>query len=119
MDQQLEALRRRIKKTSRNARGRRRYDEQLRIEIMEYVLRRESDGCCQAEVARELGLTQRTVWGWAQRTQQGQQGLIKPVEIVVDERGPSSGGRTLVLPGGSKIEGLSLDDVLALVRALP
>lgn len=116
MEQQLEALRRRIKKTSRNARGHRRYDGQLRVEIMEYVLRRESDGCCQAEVARELGLTQRTVWGWAQRTQQG---LIKPVEIVDDERGSSSGGRTLVLPGGARIEGLSLDDVLALVRALP
>ena len=115
MDQQLEALRRRIKRTTRNARGHRQYDEQLRVEIVEYVLRRGDDGCCQAEAARELGLTQRTVWGWVQ---QAQQGLIKPVELVDDDRPVTSEGRTLVLPGGSKIEGLSIDDVLALVRAL-
>ena len=115
MEQQLRALRRRIERTSRNARGYRRYDEELRVEIVEYVLRRRDDGFCQAEVARELGLTQRTIWGWVR---QAQHDVVRPVEIIDDEPVTTSRGRALVLPGGSRIEGLSIDDVLALVRAL-
>jgi hypothetical protein len=81
MEHQLRALRRRIERTSRNARGYRRYDDQLRVEIVEYVLRRRDDGYCQAEVARELGLTQRTIWGWVQ---QAQHDVVRPVEIIDD-----------------------------------
>lgn len=115
MDHQLRALRRRIGRTERNARGHRRYDEELRIEIIEYVRRREDDGCSLAEVARDLDLTQRTVWGWVRREEET---MVKPVELVDVEPVTPSEGRTLVLPGGSRIEGLSIDDVLALVRAL-
>jgi transposase-like protein len=82
---------------------------------VEYVHRRRDDGYCQAEVARELGLTQRTIWGWVR---QAQHDVVKLVELVDDEPVTTSEGRTLVLPGGSRIEGLSIDDVLALVRAL-
>lgn len=40
MEQQLKVLRRRIERTTRDARGYRRDDEQLRVEIVEYVPRR-------------------------------------------------------------------------------
>ena len=115
MKHQLEALRRKIGRTQRDARGHRRYDERLRVEIVEYVLRREDDGCSLSEAARELDLTQRTVWGWVRRARQD---VMRPVELVDDQPMDPSDGRTLVLPGGSRIEGLSIDDVLALVRAL-
>jgi transposase-like protein len=90
MEQQLRALRRRIERASRNARGYRRYDEELRVEIVEYVRRRRDDGYCQAEGARELGLTQRTIWGWVR---QAQHDVMRPVEIIDDEPVTTSGGR--------------------------
>ena len=115
MDHQLKALKRRIGRTECDARGHRRFDEQLRLEIVEYVLRREDDGCSLSEAARDLGITQRTVWGWVRRARQD---VLRPVEVVDEEPVEMSGGRALVLPGGSRIEGLSIEDVLALVRAL-
>ncbi len=115
MDQTLTTLRRRIKKTKADARGHRRYEEGLRIAVVEYALDRGEDGDSLAAVARELGLTQRTLWGWVQRNRES---VIRPVELVDESLDPAPSTRSLVLPGGSRIEGLSLEDIVALVRAL-
>lgn len=56
MDHQLRALRRRIGRTERDARGHRRYDEELRIAIIEYARRREDDGCSRVRCIRPAGI---------------------------------------------------------------
>ena len=91
--------------------------------MIEYAVRREEDGDSQSEVARDLGLTQRTLWGWLQRRREA---VMKPVELVEEaadvKEAPSTElepqTRVLILPSGAVIEGLSLDDVLALARTL-
>ena len=123
MDTELRTLRRRIADAQPDARGRRRYGEELRRAVIEYAVRREEDGDSQSEVARDLGLTQRTLWGWLQRRREA---VMKPVELVEEapdaEDAPSTElepqTRVLILPSGAVIEGLTLDDVLALARTL-
>ncbi len=116
MDTELRALRKKIAKTEPNARGRRRYSEEVRTEIVEHTLKREESGSSQAEIAQDLGLSHRTLWGWLRRQQMS---VVRPVELIDDhtEREPLAGARALVFPNGSRIEGLSLDDVVTLVRA--
>src|SRR5687767_12847767 len=99
MDEELRLLKRQIGDVNRNARGHRQYSEELRIEIVQYVLRRIAGGYPQAAIARELGLTQRTVWGWVRRTRGD---TFKPVELIDDRETQRSTSRTLVLTGGAR-----------------
>ncbi|MEM7156256.1 MAG: hypothetical protein AAF799_25610 [Myxococcota bacterium] len=129
MDTELRTLRRRIADARPDARGRRRYGEELRRAVIEYAVRREESGDSQSEVARDLRLTQRTLWGWLRCRREA---IVKPVELVEEapdveeavdvEEAPSAElepqTRVLILPSGAVIEGLSLDDVLALARTL-
>jgi transposase-like protein len=113
MDEQLKELKRRVERTRKNAAGHREYDEELRAGIVEYVSRRQDEGATQAAVARELGITQRTIWGWMRRERRD---VVRPVVLVEDVPVESTRGRTLVLPSGARIEGLTLGDVLELLR---
>ncbi len=63
MDIEVRALRKRIAKAEPNARGRRRYSEELRTKVVEYTLHRKDSGSTQAEIAQALGLSPRTLWG--------------------------------------------------------
>ncbi len=80
-------------------------------------LEAEESGSSQAEIAQELGLSHRTLWGWLRRERRS---VVRPVELIDDhtETEPPVWTRALVFPNGSRIEGLSLDDVVTLVRAL-
>lgn len=115
MDKRLTALKRRIGTTRRDARGYRRYAERLRVEVVEYTLQREDGGDTLASVARELGLTQRTLWGWVRRTRES---VLRPVELIDEVPEVEPEVRVLALPNGLRIEGLSIDDVITLVREL-
>jgi hypothetical protein len=116
MASEIRALRRRIEQTGRNARGHRRYGKKLRADVVAYAQRREEEaGLSQAAVARELGLSQKALWSWVRSFRQI---AMKPVEIVDDRPVEAKPKRTLVLPGGARVEGLEVDDVIALVKGL-
>ena len=65
MEAEPQTLRRRIADAEPDAGERSRYGDELRRAVIEYAVRREENGDSESEVVRELGLTQRTLWGMA------------------------------------------------------
>ena len=108
-------LRRRLERARRNAAGRREFDEDVRAEVVDYVSARVSEGASKSEATRELGLEQRTVWGWMQRMVRP---VVRQVEVT-DTPSTATPARTfeLRLVGDAVIGGLTLEDISALLRS--
>lgn len=108
-------LRRRLERARRNAAGRREFDEDVRAEVVDYVSARVSEGVSKSQATRELGLEQRTVWGWMQRMVRP---VVRQVEVT-DTPSTAMPARTfeLRLAGDAVIGGLTLEDISALLRS--
>ena len=108
-------LRRRLERARRNAAGRRQFDDELRREVVEYVRGRVSDGASKTQATRELGLEQRTVWGWMQR--QGRP-VVREVEVMDMPSPEQAALRTfeLRLTSNAVVPGLTLEDISELLR---
>lgn len=106
-----------------------RFTDALRQRVLEYLRARQQQGGTQEEVARELGMSSWTLSRWsgqARRAETGEAasapGAQRPAAFRAVEVKSAATGRTgaLVLhaPGGVKVEGLGLADVVALLRGL-
>ena len=101
-------------------RGRRRqYTADVKRRVLAYRERRLADGASEATACKELGLDQSTVVQWrsGRRTQKRRSGrgdIVRPVEVAA----PRTGQLVLVLPGDARVEGLSLEQVVQLAKAL-
>ena len=85
---------------------------------MEFAQPRRDAGASWKQIATELGLRFETVRRWCESAGSGGgAGSFKRVEIVEDT-GPVHGGLCVVCPSGHRIEGLTLEDAVALLRAL-
>jgi len=116
MDQpDLRTLRRAL--TSRR-RGRGRLPTALRAPALAYARRRRRDGAGVAAIAAELGLCSETIRRWTRGPMAAvaPAGLV-PIEVVADDT-PAPRALTLHSPSGFRIDGLSLDEAAALLRAL-
>lgn len=114
MDREQRRLKQRMAATPKDANGHRRFDEELREELVRYARSRITKGATQHAVAIELGIGSRLLWRWLQRDR-------SPVrEVVVEEvaQRRAQGDRRLVLRGGVEIVGLDLDELIAIARAL-
>lgn len=114
MDRELRRLRSRVVDAPKDASGHRRFDDELRDEVVAYARGRISSGESQSAVARELGLAPRVLWRWLR-------GHAAPLrEVVVEDLGAGRAHRNhrLVLRSGVEIVGLELDDLITLARAL-
>lgn len=111
-------LKRRLARVERDAAGRRQFDDDLRSEVVDYVRRRVADGSSQTQATKELGLEQRTVWGWLQARPRP---VVREVEVVECSPVEPASTRTFEVrfPSGASISGLWLDDVAALLRSTP
>ncbi len=109
-------LRRRLERARRNAAGRREFDEDVRAEVVDYVSARVSEGVSKSEATRELGLEQRTVWGWMQRMVRP---VVRQVEVTDTPSLEATPARTfeLRLAGDAVVDGLTLEDISALLRS--
>jgi hypothetical protein len=104
--------------------GRLRFSAQQQRIGREYAKRRIERGATKASIARELGVSEATIWRW---THSGfltsddlkVQGGFKTVRIA-DEPGlrPTAQALRLVTPEGYRIEGLDLAGAATLLRGL-
>lgn len=108
-------LRRAIRQVQRRGDSKRqRYGSVLRRAVVEYAQAAQSAGASIASVARALGLSSPTLYGWVQGAPRAFRAVAtKPASFV----GAPSELR-LVTAQGHRVEGLSRDDLVVLLRAL-
>lgn len=97
----------------------RRYPSPLRRAVVQYVQEQRSVGRRPHRVALELGVRQQTLAHWLRSATPS----IRPVRIAASESSPaitptSSSRPVLVLASGHRVEGLDVEQLVTLVRAL-
>jgi transposase-like protein len=119
MDKTISELRERIEQSSKTKTGGRAYRAELRDDIVELTLAWTSHGNARSELARRLGISSETLKCWMQsRTRDAQRNArMRPVRVL-DPEPPPTMARTLLLPSGARIEGLTMDELITLARAL-
>jgi len=80
--------------------------------VVEHAKARIAEGTSETQVATELGLTQRTLWGWMKKTTKRR---VRRVRVVENQHRSKV---VVVLGNGVRIEGMGHDDVVKLVKAL-
>jgi transposase-like protein len=90
------------------------FSEELKGRATAWIVRRRAAGVRVAEVASELGLSAGTVLKWSARGKSAR--ALVPVEVIAE---PSTGKSVSVIsPAGFRIEGLSLLEAAALLKAV-
>ncbi len=80
--------------------------------VVEFARGRRADGASWNQIAGELGMRFETVRRWCSRAP-----TMRAVEVVADA--PRSGGSIAVVsPSGHRLEGLTLAEAIAVLRAL-
>ncbi|MFO0737348.1 MAG: hypothetical protein U0270_15770 [Labilithrix sp.] len=99
-------------------RGRgKRYDRALRERIVAFAAERRSQGRSWAAIATELGARFETVRRWCQakRPTAPTALALRPVEVVAER---ASTPLAIVTRSGLRVEGATIDDVIALLRVV-
>jgi hypothetical protein len=100
--------------------------EHVRREAIAYTRRRLTEGASQSTVARELAVTAMTVSRWLSTTPMPKTALRQRQKArtelrrvrVVEDRVPSRSAVVVTTAHGLRVEGLGVDEVIALLRAL-
>jgi transposase-like protein len=112
MDRELQDLRRRLSVIPRG-RGRR-FPAVLRERIVAWTAARRRRGDWWCELARELGVPANTLKRWSTpRAEEARP--LRPVQVVEE---PPCRTVTIVAPSGLRIEGVTIADVIAILRGL-
>ena len=90
------------------------FSEDLKRRATAWIVKRRAAGVRVAEVAAELGLAQGTVLSWSARARATHS--LVPVEVVTEPSAEKT--VSVVSPSGFRIEGLSLLEAAALLRAV-
>ena len=96
-----------------------RYSPELRQLAIKYAQQARAQGHSWRRIAARLGLSDWSLGDWLRRKQEPSAGQslrvheVKLTEPTVETRQP-----VLVMPSGARVEGLSLGDLVALLRAL-
>jgi hypothetical protein len=111
----VEELRRAIQEVHRQAEPTgRRYALELRRSAIAYTLSERSRGESIRSTASSLSLPYKTLWRWVQ----SRPGGFRPVAPATTITSSSGSGIELVTAQGHRVEGLSRDDLVILLRAL-
>ena len=98
---------------SRVGRGRgKRVPGELRERVTAYARKRRQGGASLAQLAQETGLSQETLRRWCSEAAGT---ALVPVHVVADA---ASRPVVVVSPSGYRLEGLELDEAVAVLRAL-
>ena len=122
MDAELRRLRNQLATNRGQGAKRPRFPLWLREQIADFARRRSEDGSSHWQVADELGLSRSTLQIWLRRFP-GSKGRsrLRQVEIEEARSLPTSGTATpavLILADGSRVEGLSVESLVTVLRAL-
>lgn len=104
---------------------RRRYPEEIKGRAVAWARKRRASGASYDILAADLGISVMTVWEWLkapagkQRPKRRKKPALLPVQIVPEE-GPRAGkpGPVVVTPNGIRVEGLSVEQIAALLGSL-
>jgi transposase len=107
------SLLRRALSGHRPARGKL-YAPKIQSGVVEFAHGRRADGASWKQIAGELGMRFETVRRWCAR--EPSRPALRPVQVV--DAAPPGRGVAVVSPSGHRIEGLSLEDAIAVLRAL-
>jgi len=135
MDKPISELRKRIEQATADQGGRKVFPAGLRDDVVALALAWMSRGKSRAELARRLGMNGGTLAYWMERHAPAArpETRVRPVRVLGAERAsvrpvrvldaevasaPPATVPSIVLPSGARIEGLTMDQLLTLARAL-
>ncbi len=87
----------------------------LKARILEAVHARRAQGVSWAQLAEQLGVSLETLRRWCAATTAKSPARMRRVRVVAER---SSVSVTMVSASGHRVEGLTIDQVITLVRAL-
>lgn len=118
----LEELRERLDAAPRISGGHRRYSAQLKAQAIEYVNTQGQAGVSMSRIAQELGVAMQTFGHWQKPSKKSKCAtrVLEPVVVLAAKKAPAQTPSTLSLQlsSGHRVEGLSLTDVVTLLRAM-
>jgi len=88
----------------------------LRDEIAVWARKRRAEGEVVASIAAAIGLSETTLAKWLGAG--GGPGELRPVRVTAAGAGPRRSGLVVVTPDGYRLEGLSVDDAVDVLRRL-
>lgn len=88
----------------------------LRDEIAVWARKRRAEGEVVASIAAAIGLSETTLSKWL--AADGVPGELRPVRVAAAVAGPRRSGLVVVTPDGYRLEGLSVDDAVDVLRRL-
>ncbi|HEU4532506.1 MAG TPA: hypothetical protein VFS00_00265 [Polyangiaceae bacterium] len=94
------------------------YPEALRARVVAYAQRAHAAGRTRADVADALGLAPVTLARWGRPTRVAAPGFRPVVVAPEPARAAPAGSVAVVLPGGVRVEGLSVEQAAELCRRL-
>jgi hypothetical protein len=112
-DQKLEALKTAIIASRSTRRGP--FSRDLRQRLIAHAEQARAQGDSVEKISRELGLCSKTVHGWLSRAKPSQ---LRRVQVISERPTPLGGTLSMRGPLGTCVEGLSVDDVVAIWRKL-
>ena len=96
-----------------------RYSSELRAIAVEYAQQARAVGQGWRQIAIRLGLSEWSLSSWLRRSQEPAAGRVLRVHEVKVAGSPIEARQpVLVMPSGARVEGLSLGDLVALLRAI-
>lgn len=112
-----EARRLRAELGAQERRRGKRYDRGLRDRIVAFAMQRRAEGRSWMAIATELDARFETIRRWcaSRRTTPTTALALRPVEVVADRE---AAALSVVSRSGLRVEGVTLDDVIVLVREL-
>ena len=122
MEKTISALRERIEQADEDQGGRKIFAAELREAVVALAQAWVASGQSRSALARRLGMNPATLAWWMHRHGPAARdaAVVRPVHLVEEAtpRRAAAGPRTVRLPSGVCIDGLTLDEVLAVARAL-
>lgn len=91
------------------------FPPELKLRAGRWIAERRAGGDRVADIAAELGLAEGTVLRWSGEAKPAPTRALVPVEVVPD---PAARTVSIVSPSGFRVDGLSLLEAAALLRAL-
>lgn len=118
-EDETQGLRAAVEKKQREV-GRGPFERELRARLIAHVKRRCAAGESVGKIARSLGLSEQTVWTWQKPNSRRGDGSAKLRQVAIAVALPQAAGRQLIVrgPAGLVVEGVTLDDLVALWRRL-
>lgn len=116
MDARASRFRKKANEENQGRTGvRRRYSEKLRVEAVNYLRHRQTEGASLNQIGEELGLNGWSLTRWSRDRKPGKR--FRRVELS-EARESTANGLTLVTPDGFRVEGLCRDEVREVVESL-